>query len=165
MNVRKIVFCYRKIIDAQKVGWERMLHEDTFKEFKLQFQLFNTEKKYTRFSELLNADTRAEKLHFLVSAAARGYILQLRGKVPDIKNKLGRTFLSFSNFQFEIIESGVDDIRQHVVAVSFCTDPLIWYSTIGDDLLLTESMEEPLMIQQLQLQPFLSIYSIQNIQV
>lgn len=163
---RKIVLCYRKIIDAHSGGeWEKWVHTDTYRELKMQFQLFDPEKKYQLFSQLSHANNQAEKLHFLVSAAVRGYLTQLNNKLPDIKNNLGKSFLTFSNYQFEIIESDVKDSKKHVVAVCFFSDPMIWHATVGDYLLLSrsETNKKELLTHLLPMQPFVSIYSMENI--
>lgn len=160
---RKIRLCYRKIIDANAVRpWEKLVFSDTYTEFLMQAQLYNPEKKYSSFSDLINNVAGAEKLHFLVSAAAINYIRQLGGKIPDIQNTLGVTFLSFSNFRFEIINSDVRDKSKHVIAINFYSDPLTWHSTVGNQLLLSSGKEEgaELLTDMLVLQPFLSIYSI-----
>ncbi len=160
---KTIRLCYRKIIDANAVRpWEKLLFNDTYTEFLMQAQLYNGEKKFTSFSDLINNVLGADKLHFLVSAAAIPYIRQLGGKIPDIQNTLGVTFLSFNNFRFEIINSDIRDKSKHVVAVNFYSDPLTWHSTIGNQLLLSSVKEEggELLTDMLTMQPFLSIYSI-----
>ncbi len=166
MTQKKITLCYRKIIAFPAAGaWEKLLHEDTWTELKMQFQLFDPERKYHRFSELSGAEPRAEKMHFLVSAAAAGYIKQLNCRVPDMKDNLGRSFLSFRHYRFEIIESDIRNIREHVVAVNFFTDPVTWYASIGDHLLVSageSDSEKETAVHTFRLQPFLSIHSILN---
>lgn len=163
---KKITLCYRKIIAYPATGtWEKLLHEDTWTELKMQFQLFDPEKKHHRFSELLRAEPQAEKMHFLVSAAAAGYIGQLNGRVPDIKDDLGRSFLFFTQYRFEVIASDTGDIKEHVVAVNFFTAPLTWCATVGDHLLVSageNGNEKETAVHTFRLQPFLSIHSILN---
>ncbi len=90
-----IRLCYRKIIDAssQKM-WDKYVFESSYTEFLMQSQLYNQEKKYNSFAELLINVPDAEKLHFLVSAAIGGYMQQLNGIVPDIIDNLGKHFLA-----------------------------------------------------------------------
>ncbi|RYF09805.1 MAG: hypothetical protein EOO42_23455, partial [Flavobacteriales bacterium] len=84
MEKKIIRICYRKIIDINSITpWEKLVFEDSYKEFKIQSQLYNQEKKHTTFSALLNEVAGAEKLHFLVSGAIIDYIRQLKDIIPD----------------------------------------------------------------------------------
>jgi hypothetical protein len=167
-KMRIIRLVYRKVIDAATTGaWEKMVWEDTYTEFLMQAQLYNQDKTKNNFSELLQVPG-ADKLHFLVSAAAVGYITQLNGLLPDIQNNTGRHFLHFSNFRFEIINSSVNNKTMHQVAINFFSEPLIWQDTIGDLLLVSPangieaSNAEEVLTEMFKLPPFLSIYSIAN---
>ena len=157
MQKALIRLCYRKIIDATAVKpWEKFVFDDTYTEFLMQVQLYNQEKKYTSFSELLQHVPAAEKLHFLVSTAAIGYIRQLAGKL----------FLPFENFRFEIINSDIKDKTKHQVAINFYTDHLVWHDTIGNQLLVSVpgNMEnDEILTEVFSLQPFLTVYSMKQI--
>ncbi|MES3016156.1 MAG: hypothetical protein V4721_00185 [Bacteroidota bacterium] len=161
---RVITFCYRKIIDAGSVRpWEKMVFDDTYQEFRMQFQFFNQQRKFNSFAGLLHeSPLEAEKMHFLVSAAASGYVKQLSGRIPDIFNALGRQFLVFSNFSFEVINSDMNERDKHQVAVSFYSEPLTWHDTIGDQMLLSDIKQEgnEILTHLVRLQPFLSIHSL-----
>jgi hypothetical protein len=162
-----IRFCYRKIIDASsQQQWDKYVFESTWAEFLMQSQFYNQEKKYSRFSEMLIHIPAAEKLHFLVSSGMTGYLQQLAGKVPDILNNLGKQFLHFKNYRFEIIESDIKDKTIHRVAINFFSEPLLWHDTIDNFLLLSdpaaEKNEDGTITDLVQLQPFLSIYSLKE---
>ncbi len=159
-----IRLCYRKVIDAQSSKpWDKLVFEDTYTEFLMQSQLYNHEKKYASFSDIITHVPAAERLHFLVSAAVIGYLQQLQGKVPDLTNNLGRLFLPFNNYRFEIINSDIKDRLKHRVAINFFTDHLVWHDTIDKQLLLsisgnTENGET--LTELFTLPPFVSIYSL-----
>jgi hypothetical protein len=167
MTNKIIRLCYRKIIDAssQQV-WDKYVFESTYAEFLLQSQFYNQEKKYTSFSELLLNVKGSEKLHFLVSAAVTGYLQQLGDKVPDVLNNLGKHFLVFKNYQFEIINSDIKNKSRHQIAINFYSEPLLWRDTIGNYLLISAAQEEKnndgILTNLVQLQPFLSIYSLKE---
>lgn len=167
MQKALIRLCYRKIIDSSATRpWDKFVFEDSYTEFLMQSQLYNQEKKYTSFGELVMHVPNAEKLHFLVSAAVIGYLQQLHGKIPDLTNNLGKLFLPFKNFRFEIINSDIKDKSKHQVAVNFFTDHLIWHDTINNQLLLsvpgnTENGE--ILTELFTLPPFVSIYSIKPV--
>ena len=166
MEKKMIRLCYRKIIDAssQKL-WDKLVFEASYSELLMQFQLFNQEQKHKDFSMLIQHVPSAEQLHFLVSTAITGYIKQLNEKIPDVTNNLGKTFLSFKQYRFEITNSNIKDKSKHQVAVNFYSVPFIWYTTVGNQLIVsdlqqTESMDAEVLTEQFSLQPFLSIYSI-----
>lgn len=163
MAKRTITLCYRKIIDASSTRpWDKMVFEDSYMEFKMQAQLYNQEKKYRSFAGLIQHVPGAEKLHFLVSAAVTGYIGQLNENIPDILNNLGKHFLKFTQFEFEIINSDFQDTTKHQVAVNFYSEPLLWHDTIGNYLLVSDkkAAEGEVLTNLFALQPYLTIYSL-----
>jgi hypothetical protein len=159
-----IVFCYRKIVDAaSEKKWDQYVFESSYQEFRMQAQLYNQEKKYSSFSDLIQHVPAAEKLHFLVSGAITGYLAQLNNRVPDITDNLGRTFLSFTNYRFEIIQSNISDKAAHRVAINFFSDPMTWHDTIGQYMLVssttTGDTTGPVLTNLVPVQPFLGIHS------
>jgi len=160
---------YRKIIDtSSSKTWEKLVFDHSYTEFLMQAQLYNQEKKYTTFGELITHVPGAEKLHFLVSASVTGYVQQLNGKVPDILNNVGKHFLPFRNYRFEIINSDIRNKEQHQVAINFVSKPLTWYDTIGDRLLVAinsspDSQDGEVLTEMFSLQPFLSIHSLKEL--
>lgn len=167
MNKKIIRLCYRKLIDAaSSAAWDRLVFESCYTEYRMQSQLYNSGKKYTSFAQLMEHVKGAEQLHFLVSAAATGYLQQLKGIVPDIKDNLGRAFLPFSQYRFEIIEADSNDRSSFCIAINFFTDPLHWHDTVAQYLLLSPVQnsrgDDGVLTSLLQLQPFVSIYSLRE---
>ncbi len=165
MTTRTITLCYRKIIsDTSTKTWEKMVFEDSYNEFRMQAQLYNPEKKHRSFAQLVQHVPGAEKLHFLVSAAVIGYVQQLHETIPDIVNLLGKHFLQFSRFHFEIINSDLQDKTKHQVGINFYSTPLIWHDTVGDFLLVSDGKETAgeILTHLFGLQPYLSIHSLQT---
>lgn len=165
-----IRLCYRKIIDiSSQKSWDKFVFDDTYMEFFMQAQFYNQEKKYTTFQELVNNVPNAEKLHYLTSTAAIGYIRQLNKIIPDIANVSGKLCLPFTQFKFDIIQSHVENKDSHRIAISFYSDPLTWIDTIDNQLLIAygdqrEALQEGKEIDtdMIALQPYLSISSIQQ---
>ncbi|RSK51471.1 hypothetical protein [Hymenobacter rigui] len=167
MAERIITLCYRKIIDATSPRpWDKLVFEDTYGELRLQAQVFNTDGRFRTYAELLHQVPGAGQLPFLVSAVVRGYLPQLNGLIPDIVDNLGRHFLKFSRFQFEIINSDLRDRSRHQVAINFYSDALCWHDTIGTLLLVSEaaavSESGEWLTHLVPVQPYLSVYSIQQ---
>lgn len=163
MRARTITLCYRKIIDGRSIHlWEKLVFEDSYAEFKMQFQNYNQQKKYTSFAEMIHEVPDAVKLHFLVSASVTGYVKQLNERIPDIRNVLGKHFLTFRNFHFEIINSDITNIAKHQVAINFYSEPLEWYDTIDNHLLVSikNQQGEQAYTHLFQLQPFLNIHTL-----
>lgn len=157
-----IQLCYRKIIDANSTKlWDKYVFDDTHQEFFMQAQLYNQEGKLKSFYEILEKNPQAEKLQFLVSTAAVGYIQQLNGVVPEVTNAFGKLCLSFENFRFEIIQSHISDKQQHKIAIYFYSKPLLWIDTIGNQLLVSHSaqIQEEQKTDLIALQPLLNISS------
>lgn len=162
---RCIQLCYRKIISSESVAhWDRLVWDSSFQEYALQVQFYEKEHRFTFFSELINQVPAAAKLHFLVSAAITGYIPQLNGLIPDIRNTLGKLLLPFQQYRFELIESARSDKKYHRVAISFYSNPLTWHDTVADQLLLSVASPDHLSkswhTDMIKLQPFLSIHSL-----
>jgi len=161
-----IRLCYRKIIDASSPKtWDKYVFESTYKEFLMQAQFYNPDKKYNSFAEIIMNVPAAEKLHFLVSASIIGYLNQLGGKIPDILNSLGRHFLEFKNYRFEIINSDLKNKASHQVAINFISEPQVWHDTVDNYLVISRvnggKNEDGVLTDMMQLQAFLSIYSLQ----
>ncbi len=164
--MKVIRFWYRKIIDASSLkAWERLVYEDSYIEFKMQAQRFNEGNKYNTFGEILQNNNAAEQLHFLTSGAIIPYIKHLDEKIPDVMNVLGKHFLPFKNFRFEIINSDIKDISKHSVAINFFSEPVTWHISLGDKMIISIN-DEPTngewLTETLALPPFLSIYSVKK---
>jgi hypothetical protein len=166
MEKEIIKFCYRKMIDSQSTKpWEKLVFEDSYAEFRLQMQNFNEHAQYLSYGELVHYVPDAAQLSWWVAPAITGYIQQLNQVMPDILNNLGRRFLLFEHFQFEIINSHFSQKERHQVAVNFYSVPLVWHQTIGNYMLLSFANDETsgeVNTQLLQLQPYLSICSLQK---
>lgn len=132
----------------------------------MQAQLYNQDNSQKSFAEILLNNPQAERLHFLVSASVTGYIQQLNGKIPGVLDTLGRHFLQFSQYRFEIINSDIDNKAAHQVAINFFSEPMCWHDSINDFLLVSDMTatvkEEGILTNLVQLQPFLSVYSFKE---
>ncbi|MFD2935044.1 hypothetical protein [Spirosoma flavum] len=165
-----ICLCYRKIIDvSSQKAWDKFVFDDTYMEFFMQAQYYNQEAKYSTFQELVDNVPNADKLHYLTSTAAIGYIRQLNKIIPDIANVSGKLCLPFTQFKFEIIQSHVQNKDAHKVAILFYSEPITWIDTIDNQLLIAygdqrEALQDGKEVDtdMVVLQPYLSISSIQK---
>lgn len=160
-----ITCCYRKIVAYNpRTAWEKMVFDDSYAAYRMQVQRFDRDGRYTRFSELLRQVPESQQLHFLVSTGVVNYLKQLQDLVPDVLDNLGRRFLRFKTYRFEIIDSAINDPSIHRVAISFISEPLWWLDTVGEYVLLAEPTDAttgPLSTILFKLPPYVSINSIQ----
>lgn len=164
--MRLITLAYRKIIDANATRpWDKLVLEDSYRELRMQAQRYNPQGQYRTFGELLHHVPGAEQLHFLVGGSVAGYVQQLGGTVPDIVNNVGRYFLKFKRYQFELINSHLHDPSRHQVAINFYAEPLRWHDTIAPYLLVSEAAAPAeaggeMLTHLVQLQPYLTIHAL-----
>ena len=160
---------YCKIIDSSsRQPWDKVVFEETYQEFFMQAQLYNPESKYQTFQELLDNVPNADRLHYLTSRVAMGYLKQLNQIIPDIVNSFGRPYLPFTQFKFEILASHVQQKEAHKIAIFFYSDPLTWIETIGSQMLIAFGDQREALRQGKEvstdligLQPYLTIWSYQ----
>lgn len=136
----------------------------------MQAQNFSAGTLYTSYAQLLQHFPNAQKLAAMVTPSVTGYVQQLGGIIPEILNTLDRRFLRSRSFQFEIINSDINDRDKHVVAINFFSEPLIWHDTINNYLLVSpHNTETPndedaeALTELFQLQPYLNIHSVKNL--
>ncbi|HMR93023.1 MAG TPA: hypothetical protein PKC69_11930 [Chitinophagaceae bacterium] len=158
-------FCYRKIIEVQAAGhWEQAVWEDTYAEFRIQFQVFLAGQQVTSFSALRRSTPAAERLHFLVSGAAINYVRRLEGIIPDIRDNAGQLFLSFHDFRLEIIESDIQQQSKHKIALLFYSIPMRWVGHVGEYMLIScaDNIAGEVPAHLFSIPPTLNIHTIQS---
>ncbi|MBJ6143811.1 hypothetical protein [Hymenobacter sp. BT559] len=166
MPPRVITLAYRKVLDATaSKPWDKLVLVDSYRELRMQAQLYNPGGQYRTFGELLHYVPGADKLHFLVGGSIGGYVQQLKGVVPDIVNNVGRYFLKFTRYQFELINSDLHDQSKHQVAITFYAEPLHWHDSIAPYLLVSDAAAPAeasgeVLTHLVQLQPYLTIHSL-----
>ncbi|AUD05933.1 hypothetical protein [Spirosoma pollinicola] len=164
-----IRLAYYKIIDLSSAKpWDKLVFEETYQEFFMQAQLFNPGNKYQTFQELLANAPNADRLHYLTSRVAMGYLKQLNQVVPGIVNAFGKTCLPFTEFKFEILESYVERKEAHRIAITFFSDPLSWIDIIDGQLLIAYGDQHSALqagqvvnTDLIALQPYLTIWTYQ----
>lgn len=164
---KEITFCYRKIIghDATK-AWDRLIFDDSYMEYRMQVQNFEQHKEYPAYGELIYYVPQAKELTARVAPAITGYIQQLNGTVPDVLNNLGRRFMKFEDFTFELINSHFEQKEKHQVGINFFSEPYIWEGDTGNYMIITPKNQNngdgPRFAETLMLPPYLSIYTIKD---
>ncbi len=134
----------------------------------MQAQSLNPSGSYQYFWELLANVPNTDKLHYLTSRAAIGYLQQLNDRIPDITNAQQQASLPFTQFKFEILAAQLEQKETFRIAIFFYSDVLTWIDTLGDRLLIAYGDQQAgirqgqaITTDLIQLQPELSIWSYQ----
>ncbi|MEL1255552.1 hypothetical protein AAEO57_17305 [Flavobacterium sp. DGU38] len=166
MKISKIRLAYRVIIDSSStIIWDKYVFEDTFKEYKMQSQQFNSkENPKNTFRELLSENEKASQLHFLVGIAADSYIQQLKGNFYRVSDVLGNQYFPFTNYQLDIINSDVTAISKHKIGITFYSPLLSYFGIIEGNFVVSKNIENTNGYETIMfpVQPHLSICYIQK---
>lgn len=139
-----IRLAYRISIDNFSVlTWDKYVFEDTYKEYLMQHQLFNTkENPKNTFRELLSVNEKAEQLHYLVGIAANSYVEQLKGKLYRVSDVLGNYHLPFTNYKLDIVNTDINDPSKHKIGITFYSSKMVLIDTINNTFLLSNEIDE-----------------------
>ncbi|KOS06388.1 hypothetical protein AM493_10365 [Flavobacterium akiainvivens] len=136
----KIKLAYRVVIDHTATQpWDRYIFEDTYREYLMQHQLFNDkDNPKTTFRELLAENPKTQQLHFLTGMAAESYVAQLKGSFYRVPDVLGTTYLPFTTYRLDIVNTDITDMARHKVGITFYS-PLFTYLGIVNNCYLVSS--------------------------
>lgn len=144
MEISKIRLAYRVIIDSSStILWDKYVFEDTFKEYKMQSQQFNSsENPKNTFRELLSENEKASQLHFLVGIAADGYVQQLKGNFHRVSDVLGNQYFPFVNYKLDIINSDITDPLKHKIGITFYSPLLRYFGIIEGNYVVSKNTDD-----------------------
>lgn len=166
MKISKIRLAYRILIDSSStIIWDKYVFEDTFKEYKMQSQQFNSvENPKNTFRELLSENEKAAQLHFLVGIAADGYVQQLKGNFYRVPDVLGNQYFPFINYQLDIVNSDITDHSKHKIGITFYSPLLSYFGIIEGNYIVSKNTENRNEYETIMfpVQPHLSICYIQK---
>jgi len=160
-----IKLAYRQVINASSEGeFEKKVFQVTYQEFSLKNQAYNPDRKFKTFTEIKANDGRANSLHYKMSFAAGHLIKTLDNNIPGLKDNLGKS-IKFELPQFELIESDIDNIYVHQIALVYTTGTLTLINQLGEFMILAEGDISKLTAANtfiLKMQPNLAIVSYQE---
>lgn len=145
MNYKsKIRLAYRLVIDnSSTFVWDKYVFEDSFQEYLLQHQQFNSkENPKNTFRELLAENEKAVQLHYLVGISANNYIEQLKGNLYRITDILGNNYFPFTNYRFDIINTDITDITKHKIGITFYSPLLTYLGMVDNHFLLSKNSDD-----------------------
>jgi hypothetical protein len=164
-----IKIAYKQIIDAasQSIFEKDILHY-SFEEYKMKQQAYNTDGLITRFTALKAKDGRANSLHYKSGFAVAGIIDSLKNNIIVLQDGAEQNFV-FGSYRFEVIESDINNVSLHKVAIHYISSTLTLYEIIGDYLLLAkgdksvENSTEPVETFLIKVQSGMTIVSYTEI--
>lgn len=144
MEISRIKLAYRIVIDhTSSILWDKYVFEDTFKEYQMQSQQFNSETNpQNTFRGLLAENEKASQLHFLTGIAASGYVDQLKGNFHRVSDVLGNTYFPFINYQLDILNTDVHDISKHRIGLTFYSPLLSFFGVMEGNYLVSKNTED-----------------------
>ncbi|MBD0285569.1 MAG: hypothetical protein ICV79_09115 [Flavisolibacter sp.] len=170
MQKALIKLAYRQIIDSSSQGmFENNVFNDSYQEYLMQVQAYDSENRYSTFSELVAQVPKAQSLHYKVGFSIGLYIKELNNLIPHLEDSLGRLIVPFETHQFEIVDSDITNKAIHKVAITYTTGFMILIGVVGDYLVLSVNDEskatssEPMDTFMLRVQSNLSIVSYKEI--
>jgi len=162
-----IKLAYKQIIDASAQGrFERSVLQASYQEFLLKMQTYNPNLEFKTFTALKAHDGRANSLHYKLSFSVGHFIQALDNKIPGLTDNLGNA-VKFGIPQFELIESHINDISSHKVAITYTTGILTLVNQLAEFMVLAEGDVSEKFVADtfiLKMQHGLSITSYQEYQ-
>ena len=167
MNYKsKIRLAYRLVIDSSSTFvWDKYVFEDSFQEYLLKHQEFNSkENPKNTFRELLAENEKAVQLHYLVGISANNYVEQLKGNLYRITDVLGNNYFPFTNYRFDIINTDCTDISKHKIGITFYSPLLTYLGMVDNHFLLSKNTDDASEFETFMLatQPHLSICQLKE---
>ncbi len=144
MMKARIRLAFRIVIDqnSQHV-WDKYVFEDTFFEYKIQHQVFNSkENPVKNYWELLIQNPHSKNIPFLLSAACENYIRQLNGEIKSLPDVLGNTFFKFESYMLDVVSSNIEDSSKHKIGITFFSPEILLIDIVGNQYLLSEETEK-----------------------
>lgn len=133
MKNAQIRLAFRIVIGHESaLLWDKYVFEDTYFEYKIQHQVFDDPKNPVKnYWELLQKNPNAERIPFLLAAAAQKYVEQLKGEIKSLPDALGSSYFGFEEFRVDLISSKTEEVARHKIGLTFYS-PLLTLIDIID---------------------------------
>ncbi|MGC4130135.1 MAG: hypothetical protein QM564_11405 [Bergeyella sp.] len=121
--------------------WDQYVFEDTYQEYRIQHQVFNSkENPVNHYWELLAQNPAAHRIPFLLSASAENYVKQLNGEIKSLPDALGNRFFKFENYKLDIVNAHLNDASKFKIGITFFSGKLLLIDIIDNKFLLSENL-------------------------
>ncbi|UZT97980.1 hypothetical protein ODZ84_22920 [Chryseobacterium fluminis] len=140
---RKIRLAFRIVIDQKsEMIWDKYIFRDTYFEYKIQHQVFDSQENPVKnYWELMAKNPNAAQISFLLSSAVSNYVLQLNGEIKSLPDVLGNTFFPIENFKLDLVSSNTEDPSKHKIGLTFFTPEFLLIDIIDNKYLLSKDVE------------------------
>jgi hypothetical protein len=130
-----------------KTDFERRIFHDTYKEFQKKSKIYSLDQHLHTFSQMQNANGKANSLHQKLQYSVMNSIAALDHKMP-VLNDLEDHPMRFDWAELHIYASDLQNKGAHVVSITYTSPKLILHEIIGDLLILSYSdSDQTLMVK------------------
>jgi len=121
-----------------KTDFERRIFHDTYKEFQKRSKIYSLDQHLHTFSQMQNANEKANSLHQKLQYSVMNSIAALDYKMPVLNDLEDRPIL-FDWAELHLDDSDLLNKGAHVVSITYTSPKLILHEIIGDLLILSYS--------------------------
>lgn len=138
----KIKLAFRIVITQEsELLWDRYVFEDSYLEYKIQHQAFDTKDNPVKnYWELLAKNPNAAQIPYLLCTSISNYVTQLGGVIKSLPDVLGNTFFPIETFNLDLIGSHIQDPAKHRIGLTFYTPTLLLIDLIDGKYLLSKDV-------------------------
>jgi hypothetical protein len=130
-----------------KTDFERRIFHDTYKEFQKRSKIYSLDQHLHTFSQMQNANEKANSLHQKLQYSVMNSIAALDYKIPVLSD-LEDHPIRFDWAELHIDASDLLNKGAHVVSITYTSPKLTLHEIIGDLLILSYSgSEQTLMVK------------------
>ncbi|WP_025143324.1 hypothetical protein [Pedobacter jeongneungensis] len=119
-----------------RTDFERRIFHDTYKEFQKKSKIYSLDHHLHTFSQMQQANGKANALHQKLQYAVINSIATLEHKMPVLNDLEDRPML-FDWAELHICSSDLLNKGAHVVSITYTSPKLILHEMIGDLMILS----------------------------
>lgn len=119
-----------------RTDFERRIFHDTYKEFQKKSKIYSLDHHLHTFSQMQQANVKANVLHQKLQYAVINSIATLENKMP-VLNDLEDHPIIFDWAELHLCSSDLLNKGAHVVSITYTSPKLILHETIGDLMILS----------------------------
>lgn len=150
MNYKKIQFTYsHHINNSVTTAWEQHIFEETYNEFLIQSNIFQTDQKVNSYKELVKQNENALQLNNLLAARIVPSIALLNNTIFSVPDNLNTSYLQFTHFTVQIIQSNLLDKTKHYATINYLSKPYYLIDCINNYYLVSNNISNEKIIETL----------------
>lgn len=119
-----------------RTEFERRIFHDTYCEFQKRSKPFNLNQRLNTFSQMIEVNESASRLHQRLQYSVMNTIDALENKIPVLQD-MENTSILFALAELHIITSDLLNKAGHVVSLTYTSPRLVLHELVGDLLVLS----------------------------